>query len=507
MGLLDEALSDDATVVRTASARALGRIVQDRHPSGGDPIDEVARVNWVVQRLLKLASENEEWGRGGALQGLALMGWPAAMSLDNFLDQREMRQATFNAVLALGTDGQATIERWLRHPKWRVRAWTAEAVGLHKGDALDVGALLGGVLQDDANAVAVAAARALEYRSRKDPTVLVAMAEGLATKHELAHRYLALGLQRTKILPKGAVSPILEQLAGIDADARSRLCKALGQATVHKDEAVSALLPQLESKSKEVRWAAAAGLAGLGKAPPAALPPLVESVQAGGRLTRPYKYVRAGLFAGGRKRWDHPGPLGPDAAAPALRLHGPRGAKALRNAMGAKPTAALVDALAGLGVHAKPELHALLANRDPEISRRAAVALAWLEEPTLASVPILLGCIEKRDTDEIIEEPVVSSAIDWHETALEALAAGGDKLLPAVLEELTVAGSADRARLQAALSDYIVAVGKSALTHLEGLRVHPELGAYADELEGRIEAEAKQAAAAKKAAEEKDETK
>ncbi len=322
LGLLDEALSDDHASVRTKSARALGRIVQDRHPSGGDPIEEVARVNWIVQRLLKLAGEKPEWGRDGALQGLALMGWPAAMTLDNFLDEREMREAAFEAVLALGADGKATIERWLRHPKWRVRAWTATAVGTHKSTALDVGGLLGRVLADDASAVVVAASRALEYRSRKDPSVLVAMAEGLATKHAQAHSYLARGLHRAKALPKEAVAPILRNLGRIAPAPRSLLCAALGTATVHKDEAVSALLPELRSESKEVRWGAAKGLAGLGKAPAAALGPLIEAARSGGEVARGYEYAKFGSgLIRGKKRNDV-APLEPDQAAPALRLHG-----------------------------------------------------------------------------------------------------------------------------------------------------------------------------------------
>ena len=169
--------------------------------------------------------------------------------------------------------------------------------------------------------------------------------------------------------------------------------------------------------------------------------------------------------------------------------------------MGSEPKPFLVDALAGLGVHARPELQGLLSHRKPEIARRAAVALAWLPGPTPASVPILLPCLEVRDDSEIIEEPVESADIDWHQTALDALEAAGVKLLPAVLEELIGADANDRTRLQAALADYIAALGKPAITHLEVLRVHPELGAYADELGERIEAEAKKAAAEKKAGE------
>jgi hypothetical protein len=508
LGLLDEALSDDHASVRTASARALGRIVQDRHPSGGDPIEEVARVNWIVQRLLKLAGQKPEWGRDGALQGLALMGWPAAMTLDNFLDEREMRQATFDAVLALGLDGQATVERWLRHPKWRVRAWAATAVGVRKDTKLDVGTLLGGVLADEASAVVVAAARALEFRARTgDTSVLVAMAEGLASPHAEAHAWLATGLQGAKTLPKAAVAPILRHLASIGPDPLSLLCAALGKATVHKDEVVSALLPQLKSSAVEVRYGAAAGLADLGKAPDAALPPLIDAVRRGGGLVRGYEYAyvgRDGIGYGVRRF----GALSPKDATAALRLHGARGARALQGALlAAKDDSErirLVDALAALRHHAGSELEHLVGHRNPDIARRAAVALAWAPEPSAVCVPILLACLEQRDDDALIEEPVESDEIDWHQTALEALGAAGVKLLPVVLEELVASDAADRARLQGALADYIVELARPAKAHLEALRVHPELGAYADELAGRIEAEARKAADAKKAKADKD---
>ncbi|MDJ0973865.1 MAG: HEAT repeat domain-containing protein [Planctomycetota bacterium] len=509
---LAELLSDEHLVVRTAAALAIGRVARTVDADSAS-LESTERLVAAAARLKEHLDDPQDAVRTAVVQGMALMGGFSQDDLRALLVDPKRRRGAFDAIAKLGPEATELSINLLRHPSWHVRKWTLRHLRTAQLDPRSWLPALADATHDESEAVAMAALQHLGARLRTDDEATTLTVRALESPHAMVRTWTPMALAHAKRIGPGATRALLKAMQADDAVAQEGAAWALGQSTTDRDAVVAALSKRISAKAPRVRWSAARSLVELGETPDAALPALRDALLAS-PVERPYRVQLAPghELSIGRKKWSGwiPRPR-PDTAWPSILAFEEDGSAYLREHL---PDAAperwhAIHALARFEANAVPHLQALLRDRDPETRRRAALTLATLKDDSFACLPSLLAALEPRgdrDDAEVSEEPVIhdgenEDAIDWHETALEAIKGLGPKAVAPALEHLAAARPNDQKRLQPGLRAWLVTVGKKAVPHLEALRADFELGAWIDGVVNAIEAKAEEAAAKKKAKE------
>lgn len=507
---LAELLADDHPGVRAAAALALGRVaraVDDDLAS----LESTERLVAAASRLKERLDDPDDGVRTAVLQGMALMGAFSQDDLRALLQEPKRRRSAFDAIAKLGPEATELAIHLLRHPSWHVRRWTMRHL---RGAPLDPRSwlpALADATHDESEAVAFAALQHLAARVRTDDEAAALAVRALDSPHALVRTWTPMALAHAKRVGPAATRALVKATSAKEATAREGAAWALGQSTTDREAVVGALTRRLTDEAARVRWSAARSLVALGETPDAGIEPLCQAVLAA-RVEPPYRVRRVPGGHGALQGLKRDGRIArprPDAAWPSILRYGAKGAARLAARLPEPGPARWrgIHALARFEASAVPHLRPLLTDRDPETRRRVALTLATLKDPSFACLPSLLALLEPRgdrtEDDPPEEEPVITEgegaeAVDWHETALDAIKGLGPKAVAPALEHLAAARPPDQRRMQPALRAWLVTVGKQAVPHLEALRADFELGTWIDGVVTAIETKAEEEAAKKK---------